>query len=618
MDGSQGTHDREEQRFGELLSLCWTQELEPEDIQELSDLLLDNAERKGRYIEEVFLRHSLHNWSLSNLGGKNSAASEQESNGLQDGEPVGDALAGKMPTSRSPAVRSAAVAGDWSNSHRRLSASLVLLAASVLFVVGLFTRLLTTQVAVEGGINSVPERVESPALPLRSVAANGSKSLYVAQISELSPGADWESSYGPSDFLLRLADDETLKLRAGVAEIQYYSGAKIYLEGPSVFTFSGHDSGRLESGRLTGEVSKGTFLLTTPTAEVLDLGTAFGLSVGDDTSTEVRVYDGEVRVSTTVDQRNAPKPVNLKKGMGVRVGPSGAMQNFDSPDSDSHYPQSHTELLSRLDGEGELSLVDVFSSFGGPHRRLAGVIDPGTGHWDERPWQYENEAGYVYGSGVFQRTVWHPFLDGVIVPQASGTGVPIDSYGHKIDLPTNSGRTWGAVWSRRRIDLPGMSRLVNDFWARDVATMQVISDRLGLCRDGMLGMHANVCISFDLQAIRDFKQARVLEVHAIVANLDNSEVRFEGIENPPHYYYHSPADFRVYVDGELRASRVGFGIGDGEEAIRVPLNREDRFLCFVSTDHDGNHSFDHVVLIDPSLVLESSDRSTTGHGVDSI
>lgn len=590
--------------FKRMLSQQWDRRLSNDEAAKFSDLLAGNPDRQLHYVEESYAREHLRSWSLSYVGSrsestrsepiKNFGCNDHDSAAPRDHVTHVDA----NPRSRGSDRNALRTKPDaWRVSR---SIGLFSTAAVVLMAVGLwFSQPADRQQGgAAGGDSFAGDRQSSQA------SAPQSAPVYVAQISKLSAEASWAEAFGPEDFLLRIANEETLELVAGMAEIQYYSGAKIFLEGPCTFTFTGHDSGRLELGKLTGEVSQGTFLLTTPTAEVLDLGTAFGLAVVEDTSTEVLVYDGEVRVSAASGVDPQAESVSLKKGMGVRVAPSGAIHAMTSRQADSHYPTSHIELLSRLDPEGEVSLVDVFSSFGGPHRRLAGVIDPGTGHWDERPWQYENEAGYVFGSSSYRRTIWHPFLDGVIVPRAEGRRVTINSAGQRVNLPRNSGRTWGAVWSRRRIDGPGMDQLVNDFWARDAAAMRIISDRLAECRDGMIGLHANVCISFDLRAIQAFKESRVSEARTIVANLDNSDIRFAGVKNPPSLYRHSPADLRVYVDGELRERRLGFAREDGEAVLSVPLNEEDRFLSFVSTDHDGNHSFDHVVLIDPILVLE--------------
>ena len=68
------------------------------------------------------------------------------------------------------------------------------------------------------------------------------------------------------------------------------------------------------------------------------------------------------------------------------------------------------------------------------------------------------------------------------------------------------------------------------------------------------------------------------------------------------------ADLRVYVDGELRESRLDFGRVDGELEVCAKLSHGDRYLTVVCTDaSQGGASapdaYDHVVLIDPVLTL---------------
>jgi hypothetical protein len=111
-------------------------------------------------------------------------------------------------------------------------------------------------------------------------------------------------------------------------------------------------------------------------------------------------------------------------------------------------------------------------------------------------------------------------------------------------------------------------------------------------------------VTFNLEAIRSHWQRSPAAFRAIVSNLDNSMQRM------PEWaaQVRLTADLRVFVDGNLRASRLDFGRKDGEIEITTELKKEDRYLTIVCTDaaqnaEAGHDAYDHVVLIDPVLEL---------------
>ena len=99
------------------------------------------------------------------------------------------------------------------------------------------------------------------------------------------------------DFLVA---DQPLNLRRGVVELEFYSGAKVILQGPARFTTTGKNAGQLDFGRLTATVSEQAqgFVVKTPSIDVTDLGTEFGLFVDTKHDSDVHVFKGEVRIKT--------------------------------------------------------------------------------------------------------------------------------------------------------------------------------------------------------------------------------------------------------------------------------------------------------------------------------
>jgi hypothetical protein len=93
----------------------------------------------------------------------------------------------------------------------------------------------------------------------------------------------------------------TFSLRSGLAQIEFFSGATVIVEGPAELGSRVGLAGRLPQWTppsLCPEPAQG-FTIVTPEYEAVDLGTEFALSVGSDGRSEVHVVDGEVRLDST-------------------------------------------------------------------------------------------------------------------------------------------------------------------------------------------------------------------------------------------------------------------------------------------------------------------------------
>ena len=87
-------------------------------------------------------------------------------------------------------------------------------------------------------------------------------------------------------------------LAEGTIELEFGDGARVSIQGPAKFELRNGGHIHLESGNLVARIPEEAlgFVVTTPEAEVVDLGTEFGLSVGEDGRTDIHVLDGLVEV----------------------------------------------------------------------------------------------------------------------------------------------------------------------------------------------------------------------------------------------------------------------------------------------------------------------------------
>lgn len=423
---------------------------------------------------------------------------------------------------------------------------------------------------------------------------------YVARVVEVSEDATWGEAV-PREFLLRLTKDERLDLRTGYARIEFTSGASVILHGPASFETLAGDMGRLVSGRLSGRAANGNFTLLTPNAEVIDLGTEFGVSIDDLSNTDVCVFDGEVDVNV-VSPSGQPEindALRLTEGMAVRLGPNGAVNDAADVRRSDFVRQLSREAI----GEGDdhrISLVDIVAGGDGRRQRLAGAIDPRTGQWaTEVPLDPEANR-YISSGGNYTVCSTSPLIDGVFTPTAEGAEVQIDSSRATFNFGANYGATWGPIWSRRHAPgLPVHAEKGNDFWGTQ--TLDGILKVVEESRYGIVGLHSNAGLTIDLRAVRMLEGQAVAKFTTEVENLDNSASR------PPQFAidYRPSVDFWILVDGQLKYDLRDFGKDGGRVAVDIALGPNDRFLTLVSTDAGNSYSFDHLVLIDPELLIET-------------
>ncbi|MEM1294827.1 MAG: LamG-like jellyroll fold domain-containing protein [Verrucomicrobiota bacterium] len=116
-------------------------------------------------------------------------------------------------------------------------------------------------------------------------------------------GAEWNSE----EEALRagsILGKQSIQLVSGLLHLQFYNGVKVVLEGPADFEILSMEESYCRKGRFHASVPPHAqgFIVHTPTGELIDHGTEFGLEVRDDGSSEIHVFDGEVSFRNTEEE----------------------------------------------------------------------------------------------------------------------------------------------------------------------------------------------------------------------------------------------------------------------------------------------------------------------------
>lgn len=288
--------------------------LSAEEKQELERMLLESDAAR----REFWDRASLHGWTHAaaklNYSAKPAAEVARERRGLR-----GDAFESFL---------------RWLEHASRFGWKVALLGSACAAAVVLWV-----------GIRWI-----QPAIPDEEIsfAENGPEQVVNTNyIATLTRGSEvvWEGETNNVDVGSTLAS-RWLRLKSGAVQIEFYSGARVILEGPAALELVSSGEARLDYGKLNARVPEPAhgFRVYTRDATVTDLGTAFGLNIQKAQPVKLEVFEGQVAVAAEgTDQSRV-----LNAGDGVQVS---ARKMQPLPDADRVKYLTAEELAWRESAE---------------------------------------------------------------------------------------------------------------------------------------------------------------------------------------------------------------------------------------------------------------------------
>ena len=424
----------------------------------------------------------------------------------------------------------------------------------------------------------------------------------------------------------RIRQGTKFVLKSGLMEITYTTGAKVILQGPCTYEVESPVGGYLALGKLTAKVASGQrrvasegpgaanhkseisnhksaitespnlqiskFTVRTPTALITDLGTEFGVEVDEERNTLSHVFQGRIEVRLVGDfPENESRIVVLGANQSARVERGGEEGKPRAIRLDASEAAAYSAKFARRLREPPkfLDLLDIVAGGDGTGSRRERGIDPTTGAPDRQFVAYTR-----YGSGDYHTINWNDFIDGVFVPLGASGAVQIDSTGGKFEgFSKASGITFGSIWARS----PDIARPdLSDHHPHWVYSMGRGEQFMPEGR-GLLALHSNVGITFDLEAMRRIHRGtRPRQFSAVVGMVDLKRL----LPNAA-----GVADVWVLIDGQVKFKRPQLLLGDGVIKCGVEIGPTDRFLTLAVTDPGAGHAYALVVFGDPLLELET-------------
>lgn len=386
---------------------------------------------------------------------------------------------------------------------------------------------------------------------------------------------------------------QQLELVEGLAEVCFSSGARVVLQGPAIFQIRDDCSASVSVGRVAAVVpqSASSFTVHTSVADLTSRDTEFGAEVDVDGSLVTQVYAGEVAMHFTRGDA-AATTLQLAGDHGARVDASTGRATPLTKPSGFHFVRY---LPNR---ETLINLADVVADGGGSRQAYhsgISLLDGGT----------VNDYGApADGDGQYRLAKCIEFVDGVFIPDGKRGPVQVDSIGRYFsEFPPTAGDCWGgAIMARRPREEDSLPRIRLEFHGDNYGYVNWLhiaskADELSPQGLGLIGMHSNCGITFDLHAIRArHPNKKIVRFRALVGNLESRP------ESKTNTY---AADAWVIIDGQLRHQRKGFCREDGPEVIDVPLADRDRFLVLAVTDAGGDTAYDWVAFGDAVIEMTS-------------
>lgn len=385
--------------------------------------------------------------------------------------------------------------------------------------------------------------------------------IEVATLSE-SMDAKWsDPDRQVRDGLRLVTHSKPLWLREGFATIDYDSGGRVVLEAPAEFEILRENQISLHYGRLYAIIPPEAVGFTVDTAHVkiVDLGTEFGAKVDLDGAAEVHVIQGRTMLISGAGGKSAIEQT-LLQGQARAVTSAGELRDICLK------REAFVRLFeprSRFVWKGA-EAVDLADIVGGGNGFGSGKIEHGIDPLTGKPVTCITPRYSIRGSGRYEAVTDSPYIDGVFVPDGGEGPIAVSSRGDRFEgCPDTNGEFWTEITNGGQLSDPvELSSPQFGLQGRQVGTAQ---------RPAIF-MHANLGITFDLQAIREtLPRLRLTEFTALAGISENGPRRM------PY------ADFRVLVDGEERFCRAGAD-GSGVYPVSVSLRESDRFLTLMVTD----------------------------------
>lgn len=216
-------------------------------------------------------------------------------------------------------------------------------------------------------------------LPLFLLVALAAVSLNTRETPHLFPEGGtqaWVLEVDGQPSLRTLSSGDEFKQASGTSDLLFGNGVQLKLSGEAALEILSATEVRLKSGQLHADVGpngKG-FRVLTETADVIDLGTVFGIQANSAGETDVIVFEGEVAYRAPDDSsgKSGQSDPSLLQGEAVRVQRDGTQSRIQTIWQDPVSKKWSTERPPEVDSP----IVAVYDRLSGESSNKYYVVVP--------------------------------------------------------------------------------------------------------------------------------------------------------------------------------------------------------------------------------------------------
>lgn len=572
----------------ELLGDLCNEALDAEDRKRLNDALVDDREAQKFYLMYADLHAAVRQYAQS-LDDQEFVVREAQAAIDSQHQAFDERTLASNPSATSGRSDAKAITSE---SYRRYSESFwqtflsplgrrpplrFTIAALFLVSVGLLLLYPPDRVGRDLSQNSLPDVSDPTGQELGPAHLSGAV------------GARWAGDKLELIEGTQFAAGQRLELVEGLAEVCFLGGARVILQGPAILEIQDENHATVPVGRVAATVpdTATRFTLRTAMATIASASAEYGVEVDVDESLVAQVYAGLIDLKLNDDDFPTPH-VELAEDQGLQIdAASGRLKQLD---------QANRLHFVRYLPQHEVfvNLADIVAGGNGLGEGSGNGYHQGISLQDGTP---VNDYGApIQGDGQYHKAQDFDFIDGVFIPDGKRGAIQVDSIGRTfVGFPPTAGDCWGgAIMARRPAQERSLPFMRLEFHGDNygyVNWLHIASHPEELSPEGfgIVGMHSNCGVTFDLHAIRAcHPNKRIVRFRALVGNLEAKQEAYV-------------ADAWVLVDGQLRYSRKAFSREQGAEEIDVPLTDHDRFLVLAVTDSGENTAYDWVGFGDPVI-----------------
>lgn len=354
-------------------------------------------------------------------------------------------------------------------------------------------------------------------------------------------------------------------LLAGYVRLDFDNGADVLIEAPADFSIASDNKIWLRRGKVYSVVPPAAsgFTISTDNADIIDIGTEFGVRVERSEDTDLHVIKGKTNL--VIENGTEMVASEVSAGMARNISGEGYVSEIEcQADLFARNINPETGMVWR--GQSYISLADI--------------VGGGNGFGEGR-----DEYGYNPANGILAdmrlriclakndyRPVDNLYIDGVFVPSGESRQVVSSEGDVFTECPVTSGLSFNNIVNTvRDVDIPIGNKVVDK-----------VSRRCMI-------MHTNSGITFDLKVIRNLVPGSVITTFESQFGIEKTTIRPKLCN----------ADFWVLVDGRVRYSKLN--VKDLElDSLSIELSEQDRFLTLVTTDGgDPDHRRYNGMLLSP-------------------